>query len=86
MNIDHWDIKEINNVSNGTQRVYKFPNGMGASVVCHDFSYGGDKGLWEVAVLDENGELSYFTPITNDVIGYQTDSQVTSILKEIKSL
>lgn len=84
--INHWDLSEIKNVNNGTQRVYKFPNGMGASVVRHDFSYGGNKGLWEIAVLDEQGSIDYSTPITNDVIGHQTDSQVTDILEQIKDL
>ena len=47
---------EINKVHNGEQRVYKFDNGYGASVIRHQYSYGGDKGLWELAVL-KNGEL-----------------------------
>lgn len=38
-------------LNGGIQRVYKFSNGFGASVVKHEFSYGGRKGLWELAVI-----------------------------------
>mgnify|MGYP001029107311 CR=1 FL=1 len=65
---------------------FKFENGYGASVVKHDFSYGGQDGLWEVAVLDEDLQICYHTPITQDVIGYQTWKQVEKICEEIQSL
>jgi hypothetical protein len=39
------------------QKIYKFGNNYGASVVCSNFSYGGDKGLFEVAVLDLAGDI-----------------------------
>ena len=32
-------LVETNNVNGGTQRVYKFPNGYGASVIHHKGSY-----------------------------------------------
>ena len=71
---------------NGIQRIYKFKNGYGASVVMHNGSYGGNKGLWELAVLNEEGDLCYHTPITQDVIGHLTDTKLQSILEEIKAL
>ena len=79
-------LVENNNVNGGTQRVYKFPNGYGASVIRHQGSYGFKSGLWELAVLDSSGDLCYSTPITNDVIGYLTDEEVILKLNEIRGL
>lgn len=70
----------------GLQRIYEFKNGYGASVVMHNGSYGGNKGLWELAVLDESGDLCYHTPVTQDVIGHLTDTKLQEILKEISEL
>ena len=76
---------------NGTQVVHKFENGYGASVVCHEFSYGGDQGLKELAVLtfpdnDERYELCYSTEITDDVLGYLSDEDVADLLVKIEAL
>ena len=70
----------------GVQKRYQFDNSMGASVIKHDHSYGGKLGLWEVAVLDEAGDLDYSTSITNDVLGRLTWPQVTSTLRQIQLL
>ena len=35
----------------GRQRLYRFQNNFGASVVRHTGSYGGKEGLWELAVI-----------------------------------
>ena len=84
-------LVELNNVLGGVQKIYKFENGYGASVVCHDGSYGGpydefEKNLWEIAVLDHEGDMCYHTPITQDVIGHQNDEDVEKVLKEISEL
>ena len=63
-----------------------FDNGYGASVVKHEFSYGGKDGLYELAVLDKHGELTYETPITNDVIGYLREIDVTDVMEKIQQL
>jgi len=78
-------LTEKNRHMGGIQKVYKFPNGYGASVIQHKGSYGYQKGLWEVAVLHE-GELCYDTKITNDVIGHLNDPEVDNILRRIKLL
>lgn len=64
----------------------QFDNGYGVSVVSHTFSYGGKDGLYELAVLDKNGDLTYKTPITNDVLGYLEPEQVTEIMAKVQSL
>ena len=64
----------------------KFDNGYGASVVQGPHTYGGEDGLYELAVLDSNGELTYETPITNDVEGYLNEDDVTKLLEQIQSL
>ena len=86
--IDRFDKYKIESkdFNDGVQYIYKFENEMGASVVRHAGSYGNEKGLWELAVLDENGELDYTTPITNDVIGYLEWVDVEDKLNEIKEL
>ena len=71
---------------NGVMSRIMFENGYGASVVRGEYTYGGDKGLYELAVLDSNGDLTYDTPITNDVLGHLSEDDVTEVLKEIQSL
>jgi hypothetical protein len=63
-----------------------FGNGFGASVVSHIMSYGGKLGLYELAVLDKNEELTYDTPVTNDVLGHLTPEEVTNYLIKIQEL
>jgi hypothetical protein len=68
------------------QKIYKFDNGYGASVVCNFGTYGAKDGLFEVAVLDSDGQIAYNTPITNDVIGWLDFADVADILNKIKAL
>ena len=63
-----------------------FDNGFGASIVRHIMSYGGKLGLYELAILDKEGDLTYDTPVTNDVIGYLTSEEVTNYLIKIQEL
>lgn len=71
------------------QKIYKFENGYGASVICNDISYGHELGLWEVAVIKWNEDewsLCYDTEITNDVIGYLNEDEVDNVLQQIEGL
>lgn len=63
-----------------------FDNGFGVSVVSHTHSYGGRDGLYEVAVLDKDGLLTYETPVTSDVIGYLSEEDVTDVMKQVQEL
>jgi hypothetical protein len=63
-----------------------FENGLGASVIKTSFSYGGKNGLYELAVLDTDGEITYDTDVTDDVIGFLTPEQVTETMAFIQVL
>jgi len=70
--------------ANGTQKRFTFENGYAVSVVTGDGAYCSDDS-YEVAVL-KNGKLCYDTPITDDVIGYCSSSEIVSILKQVSKL
>jgi hypothetical protein len=70
----------------GVQARITFENGYGASVVKTPHSYGGDRGLYELAVLGTDGHLTYDTPVTSDVIGYLRDIDVTDVMEKIQQL
>lgn len=69
----------------GYQKFVEFSNGYTASVVSNDISYGGDRGLFEIAILVK-GEIVYDTPVTNDVIGFLDFEGVVQTLEKIKQL
>jgi hypothetical protein len=74
------------NKMGGVQAIERFDNGYGASVVCTPYTYGGKEGLYELAVLDNDGHLTYATPVTNDVLGYLSEQDVTEVLIKIQQL
>jgi len=92
---EHPIAKEL---GSGTQKIWRFPNDFGASVVQFQTgsgtfgSYTNNWGEWELAVLKITGDneddwrLCYGTRITNDVIGHLTEEEVVKILKRIKRL
>jgi len=81
------DFKKLTDqFMSGVQSRMMFENGFGVSVVSHTFSYGGKDGLFEIAVLDEDGDLTYNTPVTNDVIGYLKPEEVTEIMEQVQNL
>jgi hypothetical protein len=77
---------ELDPHMNGVAARMMFENGYGVSVVRHSFSYGGKSGLYELAVLDVDGEITYDTPVTGDVIGYLTPEEVTKTMALVQKL
>jgi hypothetical protein len=76
--------------SGAVQKLYRFANNYGASVVKGEHTYGGEEGLWELAVIrfktDGEFNLDYTTPITEDVEGHLTDDDVEELLTKIEAL
>ena len=79
------------------QWLYRFANGYGASVVQGQYTYGGPEGLYELAVIKfdcpsgiwsgaDQWELTYETPVTNDVLGWLSVEDVAAALVRIATL
>ena len=91
-------IDDKNSVQDSIQRLYRFDNGYGASVVRFKLlggrygSYTNDENEWELAVIKfygkEKGEFSidYDTGIAGDVIGHLSNDEVERTLMKIKKL
>jgi hypothetical protein len=82
------DARPLENGS--VQKLYRFANGYGASVVKGEHTYGGDENLWELAVItfktDGEYNLCYTTPITSDVEGHLADDAVEELLAKVEAL
>ena len=84
----------VNYPDTGIGALHFFDNGYGVSVVqftspSGSGSYGAEQGLYEVAILkglEENWEICYDTPITDDVIGYQSVEDIDNLLSQVESL
>jgi hypothetical protein len=63
----------------------KLDNGYEVSVVQSPHSYGGDIGLYELAIF-KDGEICYDTPITNDVLGYLRPEDVMDVIAKLEKL
>ena len=89
MTFNNLKFKDLSSL-NGIQAIVKFENNYGASVARHMGTYGGKQGLYELAVIkfNENDEwgIVYDTGITPDVLGYLTEDNVTTHLKQIEQL
>jgi hypothetical protein len=73
----------------GVQHLAFFPNGYGVSIIQSTYSYGGSSGLWEMAILkgnEDEWDLTYDTPITSDVLGHLSESEVNEYVDQVIAL
>jgi len=68
-----------------TRAVLEFPNGYRVSVITRERAYTSNDKPYKVAIIHE-GSLCYSTPITGNVIGYNTEDDVTEIMKKVQEL
>ena len=61
-----------------------FTNGYGVTIVKGPYTYGGDKGLYELAVW-KGDEIHYDNPVAKgDVVGYLREEDVTDAMHVIQ--
>lgn len=80
----------------GLQAVMIFDNGYGVSVVRFElpsgFGYGSytdNEDEWEVAIIkgtEDDSDICYDTPITDDVLGHLLETHVTDIMEKVQLL
>ena len=85
MKIEEFDefLVDEHPLFDGVQKLYRFPNDFGASVVRHFGSYGGTHGFWEMATVKWDDEGIQF--VSNmEIEGWLTLDQVAGYLKLIQ--
>lgn len=84
-----WSFADLNfaprSFGGGVAARLTFPNGYTVSVVQGEGTYGGSQGLYELAVLHD-GAIVYDTPVTDDVLGWLTEGDVTERMNEVALL
>jgi len=68
-----------------TQAEMKFDNNYGVSVITGQGAYTSESSPYEIAITYK-GELCYSTDITDDVIGYQNEGDVSDVMKRVQEL
>jgi hypothetical protein len=72
------------NKMGGVQARMDFDNGYGVSVIQTPYSYGGDKGLYELAVFKDDS-IHYENSVANgDVVGRLNEDEVTKLIQEVE--
>lgn len=64
---------------------HNFDNGFGISILLGDLFYSNGVNTYEVAIL-RDGQLTYTSGITSDVLGHQTRKEITNIMRDIQEL
>lgn len=81
---DH-PISKSGYIKGAKQAVMHFKNGYGISVLLGNWFYSNGIDTYEVAVL-KDGNICRVTPITDDVLGFKTQNEVSEIMKKIQML
>ena len=86
---NHLQFRQPSEPYMATRAVMFFKNGYGVSVLTGASSYSTDSVSYELAVLKgtpKQSDLCYDTPITGDVLGWQSPEQITATMRAVQSL
>ena len=61
-----------------------FKNGYGVSIIRSLYSYGGNEGLYEIAITNKSGEIIYDKFESHDVLGFLDEHEVEQVINEVK--
>ena len=77
------DTREM--LANSKHAGMEFENGYGVSVIFGEQFYSNGIDTYEVGIL-KDGYLCYDTHLTDDVLGYQDEDEVTEIMRKVQEL
>ena len=77
------DVKEI--LANSKHAVMEFENGYGVSVIFGKQFYSNGVDTYEVGIL-KDGYLCFDTPLTDTVLAYKNENEVTEIMRKFQEL
>ena len=77
--------QRTNNLGYHTQAEMEFENGYGVSVITGKGAYSSLSSPYEMAILYK-GAITYSSGITNDVIGYLDEEEVTDYMEKVQLL
>ena len=89
MQLTDLTFKQHGNWLDSTHATVFFDNGYGASVITGSRAYTSESAPYELAVLkgtEEDNHITYDTPITNNVLGHLTESDVNKALSDVSKL
>lgn len=81
-------MKPMDSIPGGLQARLMFGPELELSIVQHDGSYGGDKGLYEIGVFKNNDmvEMPGITEPGDSVKGFLTEDEVGAIITKMMSI
>ena len=75
------DTKEI--FANSKHAAMEFENGYGVSVIFGEQFCSNGIDTYEVAIIKDN-HVCYDTPLTDNVLAYQNENEVTEIMRKVQ--
>lgn len=86
-------VQKPHEVMDGIRRTYTFENGYVVSAIKTTMSYGGRKGLWEVAILTNSGDFAtkqllqplFDYTMDDDVVGWVDDKELLRYLEVVSN-